>query len=83
VTRNSLAQKVRVLHEQLGLTSIIVTHDMAEALLMADRVLVMHEGRLVADETPGALLAGAGGQEAQALLAVPREQARRLAELQA
>lgn len=83
VTRSSLAQKVRVLHEQLGLTSIIVTHDMAEALLMADRVLVMHEGRFVADETPGALLAGAGGQEAQALLAVPREQARRLAELQA
>lgn len=82
VTRNSLAQKVQVLHEQLGLTSIIVTHDMAEALLMADRVLVMHKGRLVADESPVALLAGAGGQEAQALLAVPREQAERLARLQ-
>lgn len=57
----------------------MVTHDMAEALLLASRVLVMEAGRIVADETPAALLAGAGGAAAQALVAVPRDQARRLA----
>jgi len=58
---------------------VMVTHDMAEALLLADRVLVMDAGQLVADETPRALLAGAGGEVAQSLVAVPRQQAERLA----
>jgi osmoprotectant transport system ATP-binding protein len=56
---------------------------MAEALLLADRVLVMAAGRIVADASPKALLAGAGGPEADALVAVPREQARRLHALEA
>ena len=60
----------------------MVTHDMAEALLLADRVLVMSEGSLVADETPRALLAGAGGEVAQGLVAVPRQQAERLAHME-
>ena len=79
VTRNALGERVRGLHERLGLTTLMVTHDMAEALLLADRVLVMDRGRIVADETPTRLLAGAGGSVAQALVEVPREQARRLA----
>ena len=79
ITRDALGTKVHELHERLGLTTIMVTHDMAEALLLADRVLVMSLGELVADETPKALLAGAGGQIAQDLVAVPRQQAERLA----
>jgi osmoprotectant transport system ATP-binding protein len=75
VTRDALGRQVRALHDRLGLTSVLVTHDMAEALLLADRVLVMEAGRIVADETPRALLAGAGGAAAQALVAVPRAQA--------
>ncbi|MCT2559962.1 ATP-binding cassette domain-containing protein [Tsuneonella sp. YG55] len=75
VTRDALGKRVRALHERLGLTTVLVTHDMAEALLLADRVLVMEAGRIVADEPPGALLGGAGGPAAQALVAVPREQA--------
>lgn len=82
VTRDALGRKVRELHERLGLTTVMVTHDMAEALLLADRVLVMDRGSLVADETPQALLAGAGGQVAQALVAVPRQQAERLAAME-
>lgn len=81
VTRDALGRRLRDLHDELGLTTILVTHDMAEALLLATRVAVMEEGRIVADETPAALLAGAGGEAAQALVAVPRDQARRLAGL--
>jgi osmoprotectant transport system ATP-binding protein len=75
VTRDTLGRRVRELHDRLGLTTVMVTHDMAEALLLADRVLVMDGGRIVADEAPRALLAGAGGSVAQALVAVPRAQA--------
>lgn len=82
VTRDALGRKVRELHERLGLTTVMVTHDMAEALLLADRVLVMDKGLLVADENPHALLAGAGGAVAQRLVSVPREQAERLAAME-
>ena len=82
ITRDALGEKVRELHTKLGLTTIMVTHDMAEALLLADRVLVMSEGALVADETSRALLAGAGGEVAQGLVAVPRQQAERLAHME-
>ena len=82
VTRDALGDRVRALHERLGLTTVMVTHDMAEALLLADRVLVMDAGEIVADETPRSLLAGGGGAVAQGLVAVPRHQAERLAELE-
>ncbi|GAA0736991.1 ATP-binding cassette domain-containing protein [Sphingomonas japonica] len=82
VTRDGLGQAIRTLHDRLGLTTILVTHDMAEALLLADRVLVMDGGRIAADAAPHALLAGEGGPVADALVAVPRTQAHRLAELE-
>jgi osmoprotectant transport system ATP-binding protein len=81
VTRDGLGKAIRALHDRMGLTTIMVTHDMAEALLLADRVLVMESGRIVADATPKELLAGKGGAAADALVAVPREQAHRLAEM--
>ena len=83
VTRGALAGAIRALHDRLGLTTIMVTHDMAEALILADRVLVMQAGRIVADASPAALLAGEGGAVADALVAVPRAQAARLRALEA
>lgn len=74
MTRDSLGQAVRALHERLGLTTLMVTHDMAEALLLSDRVLVMANGRIVADATPAELIAGEGGGQAQDLVDVPRRQ---------
>jgi osmoprotectant transport system ATP-binding protein len=82
VTRDGLGKAIRALHDRMRLTTILVTHDMAEALLLADRVLVMEAGRIVADATPRDLLAGKAGAAADALVAVPREQAHRLAELE-
>ncbi len=78
VTRDALGTRIRDLHDRLSLTTILVTHDMAEALLLADRVLVMKAGRIVADATPADLVAGKGGDDAQALVQVPRAQAERL-----
>ncbi|MEI9926409.1 MAG: ABC transporter ATP-binding protein [Sphingomonas sp.] len=83
VTRDGLGKAIRALHDRIGLTTIMVTHDMAEALLLADRVLVMEAGRIAADATPADLLAGKGGPAADALVAVPREQAHRLAAMEA
>ncbi len=82
ITRDALGDKVRELHAKLGLTTIMVTHDMAEALLLADRVLVMDAGAIVADCTPAQLLAGKGGEVAQGLVAVPRQQADKLAAME-
>jgi len=82
VTRDGLGKAIRALHDRMALTTIMVTHDMAEALLLADRVLVMERGRIVADATPRELLTGKGGAAADALVAVPREQAHRLAEME-
>jgi osmoprotectant transport system ATP-binding protein len=79
VTRDALATVYRALHDRLGLTSIMVTHDMAEALLIADRVVVLQDGRIAADATPAELLRGGGGEAAQALVAVPKGQAERMA----
>jgi osmoprotectant transport system ATP-binding protein len=79
VTRDALATNYRALHDRLGLTSIMVTHDMTEALLTADRVVVLKDGRIVADATPAELLRGGGGKAAQALVAVPKGQAERMA----
>ncbi|MGB7374240.1 ATP-binding cassette domain-containing protein [Pontixanthobacter sp.] len=83
ITRDALGKRVRALHDRLELTTVMVTHDMAEALLLADRVLVMESGAIVADQTPEQLLAGGGGDTAQELVAVPRDQAKALARLAA
>lgn len=50
-TRRALQDEVRAIAARLGLTLVIVTHDVDEALLMSDRVLVMAPapGRIVAD----------------------------------
>lgn len=83
VTRDAIATRYRRLHQRLGVTTIMVTHDMAEALLIADRILVMAAGRIVADAPPARMFAGSMGPEAESLMAVPRDQIARLGALAA
>jgi len=78
VTRDALGSAYRALHERLAMTTIMVTHDVQEAVLLADRIVVMSMGRIVADDTPGALLAGSDSAEAAQLMAMPRRQAERV-----
>ncbi len=81
VTRVALADDVRRLHEALGLTTVMVTHDVGEALLLADEVVVMADGRVLAHASPRDLLAGHPDPIVADLIAAPRKQAQRLAEL--
>ena len=78
VTRDGLGQAYRALHEQLGLTTVMVTHDMQEAVLLADRIVVMGAGRLLADDTPRGLTAQASDPVVRALMDMPRRQAERV-----
>ena len=78
LTRDALGTDYRALHERLGLTTVMVTHDMAEAVLLADRIVVLREGFIVADGTAAELLAGTRDEGVRALLDAPRRQAERL-----
>ena len=80
VTREALGGDYRALHERLGLTTVMVTHDMAEAVLLADRIVVMAAGRILADGLPAQLLASSSDPTVRALLEAPRRQAERLRE---
>ena len=81
VTRDTLGRAYRRLHEQMGLTTVLVTHDMLEALLLADRILVMQSGELLANDTPLALLQSDNTPAVRELLDMPRKQAERLQSL--
>lgn len=50
--RRELRAWLRRLHDQLGLTSVLVTHDQEEALETADRVAVMHAGEIIQVGSP-------------------------------
>jgi osmoprotectant transport system ATP-binding protein len=78
VTRDTLGTAYRALHARLGLTTVMVTHDVQEAVLLADEIVVMKAGRIRARGTPAALLAGHPDQDVAALMAMPRRQAERI-----
>jgi putative spermidine/putrescine transport system ATP-binding protein len=44
--RQDMAREIRILQRAGGITTIMVTHDQTEAMAMADRLVVMHEGRV-------------------------------------
>jgi glycerol transport system ATP-binding protein len=54
-TKWQLRRAIRAIHRELGATMVYVTHDQTEALTFADRISVMHEGRILQTGTPEAL----------------------------
>jgi len=78
LTRDQLGSDYRALHDRLGLTTVMVTHDMAEAVLLADRIVVLRDGAIVADGVAAELLAKTADPDVRALLEAPKRQAERL-----
>ena len=75
VTRERLQQSFLHIRETLALTTVFVTHDMTEALTLADRIAVLHEGRLLQLGTPRDLLTRPADAYVDRLMSTPRRQA--------
>ncbi len=57
IVRTALQDEVVRIHRELGTTIVVVTHDVDEALRLADRIVIMRAGRLVQADVPLAILA--------------------------
>ncbi len=57
ITRDTLQDLIKELQKTLDKTIVFVTHDMDEAIKLADRIAIMHEGKLVQFDTPDNILA--------------------------
>jgi osmoprotectant transport system ATP-binding protein len=79
VSRDSLGAEYRQLHDRMGLTSVMVTHDVLEAVLLADRIVVMHGGSIVASGTPHEMMNEHSNPGVRKLMDMPRRQMLRVA----
>ena len=68
--RRALRTELRQLQRQVGITTIMVTHDQEEALSMADQVVLMRAGHIVQAAAPDALYSGPADVEAARFLGV-------------
>ncbi len=66
--RQELLEQVRYLHQEKGLTIIFVSHNMGEIALLADRLVVMEEGKIVLEGNPAEIFS-----EGERLLALGLE----------
>lgn len=56
ITRDTLQDLIKDLQQRLGKTVIFVTHDMDEAIKLADRICIMHNGKVIQFDTPDNIL---------------------------
>lgn len=57
ITRASLQKLIKRLQQEMGKTIVFVTHDMDEALSLADKIAILDKGQLVQFDTPDGILA--------------------------
>ena len=72
ITRADVQATFLELRRELALTALLVTHDLAEAFLLADRIAVMYRGRVEQVAAPGELRAAPATDYVRALLARAR-----------
>jgi osmoprotectant transport system ATP-binding protein len=82
ITRTSIQRDFTRIRAELELTGVMVTHDIMEALLLADRIAVMKDGRLVQSGTPREMFTNPRGDYIRELMAMPHEQSERLEQLE-
>ncbi len=76
LTRDRIQDTFLKIKRSLGLTAMFVTHDMGEALLLADRIAVLRAGKLVQVGTPRELVQAPADADVERLLDTPRRHAR-------
>ena len=81
ITRAELQEEFKRIQSDLNLTVIMVTHDMTEALLMADRIAVMKDGEVLQIGTPAELLNNPQHEYVQEIVEMPKRRADRLDKL--
>jgi osmoprotectant transport system ATP-binding protein len=81
LTRDRLQASLGQIRRRVQMTAIFVTHDMLEALLLADRIAVMHEGKLLQVDTPQALMAKPANDYVEQLITMPRRQSDKISAL--
>ena len=74
LTREALQQELLTLKQRLGKTIIFVTHDIFEALILGDRIAILHKGNLEQIGTKKELLASPATQFVRELFAKPARQ---------
>jgi osmoprotectant transport system ATP-binding protein len=79
ITRASLQGELKKIHRELGLTTIMVTHDLVEALTLADRIAVLYQGELRQLGTPAELVEAPADEYVAKLMQMARHQAQELA----
>ena len=55
ISRSQLQDLIKALHQEFGMTTVFVTHDMDEAVKLADRICLMRAGEVVQLGTPDEL----------------------------
>lgn len=68
ITRHALQDEIRHIQQRTGSTIVFVTHDIDEALALGSQLIVLHQGRIVADDTPDNLLRHPPNAESAELL---------------
>jgi len=71
VSKGVLVKLIRALNEDLSLTSVLVSHDVEEALSISDQVYVLSHGQIIASGTPEALRENTDSELKQFLFGLP------------
>ena len=72
ITRAELQDAFAALRRELGITAVLVTHDLHEAALLADRIVVLRRGRVEQDAAPAELVASPASDYVAGLVARSR-----------
>lgn len=72
ITRDSLQQLIKKLQKDLNKTVVFVTHDMDEALNLADKIVVMHEAKIVQQGSPKEILTNPANDYVKGLIGEER-----------
>lgn len=78
LVRDRLQQSFLAIARRFSLTVVFVTHDVVEALLVADRLAILRDGRLEQLDTPAAVIARPATDYVRALVTTPLEQLARV-----